>query len=88
MRGQEGNMVTVVFFASLKEKLKCDRIHIEFIEGLDLTQLKRNLMSRNVRWKEALSNEVMVSVNHELVNINMPLEDGAEVAFFPPVTGG
>jgi molybdopterin converting factor small subunit len=30
----------------------------------------------------------MVAVNHEYVDMNYPLKDHDEIAFFPPVTGG
>jgi molybdopterin synthase sulfur carrier subunit len=32
--------------------------------------------------------KVMVAVNHEYVDMNYPLNDHDEIAFFPPVTGG
>ena len=32
--------------------------------------------------------KVLVAVNYEYVNMNYKLEEGDEVAFFPPVTGG
>ena len=32
--------------------------------------------------------KVMVAVNHEYVDMNYPLKDHDEIAFFPPVTGG
>ncbi len=36
----------------------------------------------------ALPDNVLMAVNLEYVGANHPVEDGDEVAFFPPVTGG
>ncbi len=81
-------MIKVVFFASLKEKLDCSGLNIDASEVADLDQLKQNLMAKSDIWQEALSNKVLIAVNQELVSSNIDLQDGAEVAFFPPVTGG
>lgn len=37
---------------------------------------------------EALPENVLMAVNLEYVDADHPVEDGDEVAFFPPVTGG
>ncbi len=36
----------------------------------------------------ALPDNVLMAVNLEYVGADYPVEDGDEVAFFPPVTGG
>ena len=36
----------------------------------------------------ALPDNVLMAVNLEYVRADHPVEDGDEVAFFPPVTGG
>ena len=38
-------------------------------------------------WAKA-STRTVVAVNQEFVDLNTPLAEGDEVAFFPPVTGG
>ena len=35
-----------------------------------------------------LPDDVLAAVNLEYVDLNHPVHDGDEVAFFPPVTGG
>jgi molybdopterin synthase sulfur carrier subunit len=37
---------------------------------------------------ETLPENVLMAVNLEYVDADHPVEDGDEVAFFPPVTGG
>ncbi|HOY23759.1 MAG TPA: MoaD/ThiS family protein, partial [Cellvibrio sp.] len=40
-------------------------------------------------WLEFLaSDKLLFSVNQTLVKASHPIQDGDEVAFFPPVTGG
>ena len=37
---------------------------------------------------QSLPDNVLMAVNLEYVGADHPVEDGDEVAFFPPVTGG
>ena len=46
-------------------------------------------LSKGPNWKALLSAEsVLSAVNHTMVDSQQLLENGDEVAFFPPVTGG
>ncbi|NVJ61650.1 MAG: MoaD/ThiS family protein [Gammaproteobacteria bacterium] len=81
-------MIKVVFFASLKEKLGCDSISVAFQPDLDTERLIKHLSENNSSWRDALSNNILTAVNHELKHSNTKLADDDEVAFFPPVTGG
>jgi molybdopterin synthase sulfur carrier subunit len=55
-----------------------------------LTELRHHLMSRGESWSEALAEgkAVRMALNHQMVEGDTALVDQAEVAFFPPVTGG
>jgi sulfur-carrier protein len=48
------------------------------------------LQSRGGAWAEELAagRAFRVAVNQDIVALDSPLSDGAEVAIFPPVTGG
>ncbi|MGZ5258170.1 MAG: MoaD/ThiS family protein [Burkholderiales bacterium] len=47
-------------------------------------------MSRGGEWAQALSETkpIRAAVNQEMASADTPVNDGDEVAFFPPVTGG
>lgn len=75
--------IQVKFFASLRESVGIESTTIMHAAGLTVRDV----------W-DAATNAVTVPVN-TLCAINMdyahlgdPVEDGDEIAFFPPVTGG
>ncbi|HVK55301.1 MAG TPA: molybdopterin converting factor subunit 1 [Burkholderiales bacterium] len=84
-------MITILYFASIKEKLGFAKEAIELPPGVsnvnDLTVLLR---ARGDVWAEALRDgpKLKVAVNHSMVTSNASIANGDEIAFFPPVTGG
>jgi molybdopterin synthase sulfur carrier subunit len=79
------------FFASLREQLGLSDERISTPpEVKTIADLRLLLISRGNPWAEVLaSNQVIrCALNQEMVQDSTPLEEGAEVAFFPPVTGG
>ena len=82
--------VRIVLFASLRESLGASDFSLELSDGSNVSGLVDALaLSKGQRWKELLSAEkVLSAVNHTMVDSWQPLENGDEVAFFPPVTGG
>ena len=75
--------ITVKFFAGLREELKLSNVELradELRTALDV-------------WNAATNNldvppNTLCAINHEHNNLEHPVADGDEVAFFPPVTGG
>lgn len=83
--------VEVLYFASLREALQRERETVELPQEVATAGALRGwLRSRGGAWAEALAEHraVRVAVDHDLAGPDAPLRDGAEVAFFPPVTGG
>ncbi|QWD64488.1 molybdopterin converting factor subunit 1 [Polynucleobacter sp. MWH-UH2A] len=79
------------FFASLREALGSSQEVIEVPEAVKtLSQLRTHLIARGGVWAEALAEgkALRCALNQTMVDANTALIDGAEVAFFPPVTGG
>ena len=73
--------ITVRLFASLRERI-----------GFDETRLDETPSKVAEAWQRVTDIErpsnTLAAVNHEYVDLDHPLADGDEVAFFPPVTGG
>ncbi len=83
--------VTVLFFAGLREALGVSREACELPPGIDTPgRLRAWLRERGGDWAVALAEgrNVRAAVDQAIAAADAPLHDGAEIAFFPPVTGG
>ena len=79
------------FFASLREGLGLSEESITTpSEVKTIADLRGHLIQRGNPWAEVLANTRVIrcALNQEMVKDSTPLVEGAEVAFFPPVTGG
>ena len=84
-------MLTLVFFARVKEQLDCARLQLEWDDSLSsFSGVEQRLCQvKSPDWAEILNEEnIILAVNHTVVQKSAILRDGNEVAFFPPVTGG
>lgn len=84
-------MVTLLYFASLRENLGCSREQLALPSGnATVAALVEQLRSRDSRWTEAFApgKTWRVAVNQQMADLATPVKPGDEVAFFPPVTGG
>jgi molybdopterin synthase sulfur carrier subunit len=81
--------VQVRYFASLREALGASE-SVEVASGTTLGQLREQLVARGGRHAEVLSRPraVRCALQQTMSDETATLTDGAEVAFFPPVTGG
>ena len=81
--------VQVRYFASLREALGSVET-VELPAGATLGGLRDSLLARGGRHAEVLARgrAVRCSLDQVMSEESVPLHDGAEVAFFPPVTGG
>ncbi len=83
--------VTVLYFARLREAVGRDREAVELPVGVEtVAALRQWLIARGAPWADAFTEirRIRAAVDQRLVADDAPLADGAEVAFFPPVTGG
>jgi molybdopterin synthase sulfur carrier subunit len=84
-------VVTLLYFASLRENLGCSREQLPLATGnATVSALVEQLRSRGARWSEAFApgKTWRVAVNQQMADFATPIKPGDEVAFFPPVTGG
>ena len=83
--------LTLKYFASLREALGAGGA-LDWTPGAEPTAgaLRAWLRTQSDAHAQALApgRAVRVAVDQALVDEAAPLHDGAEVAFFPPVTGG
>ena len=84
-------MIKVLFFARIREQLGCAGLELNFQDDMvTLAALQTSLIAAHEsRWEQVLNApNVIRAVNQQLADLDHPLADGDEVAFFPPVTGG
>lgn len=84
-------MIRVLYFASLRERLGTGAEELEPPVGVkDVGGLAEYLGRRGGRWSEVFDGDqtVMMALNQEAAKGDAQINDGDEVAFFPPVTGG
>ncbi len=81
--------IQVRFFASLREALGASE-SLDMPEGSTVAALRDLLLARGGRHAELLARgrAVRCALNQALCDESALLTDPAEVAFFPPVTGG
>jgi len=84
-------VVTLLYFASLRERLGASREHLPLPAGTaTVERLVDHLRTRGTRWSDAFApgRTWRVAVNRQMADPATPVKPGDEVAFFPPVTGG
>jgi molybdopterin synthase sulfur carrier subunit len=81
--------INIRYFASLREALGSGE-SVDAPAGATLASLRDLLVARGEPHASALSRHraVRCAVDQQVVDESAVLREGAEVAFFPPVTGG
>ena len=81
--------ITVRYFASIREALGQGEEAVD-TPAATLGALRQELLARGGAYAEVLApgRAVRMALNQTLSDEAAPLPAGAEVAFFPPVTGG
>lgn len=83
--------VTVRYFASVREAVGTGTEQVDLPAGTQsVGAVRAFLVARGGAWAEALgpSKLVRMACNQQACSETAAVSDGAEIAFFPPVTGG
>ncbi len=83
--------IKILYFARIKESVNYSTEDITLPSDVGtITALKNFLAQRGDTWLELFDGKqtIRAAINHELVDNMAAINDGDEVAFFPPVTGG
>jgi len=83
-------VVTLLYFAGLRETLGTSREQLPWEKGATVAVLVDELRNRDGLWSETFApgKSWRVAVNQQMANLATPVKPGDEIAFFPPVTGG
>ncbi|AVF54384.1 UNVERIFIED_ORG: molybdopterin synthase sulfur carrier subunit [Pseudomonas parafulva] len=79
--------IKVMYFARYRERLGRGS---ESLEGTfkDVDDVRLALVGRGEPYQVLAEQNLMCARNEELCRLDEPVQEGDEVAFFPPVTGG
>jgi len=76
-----------MFFATLKQRAGISSVDLDVPQAMDVAGLKRRLAQDYPGLTPSLGS-VLTAINHEYAFDETAIPNGAEVALFPPVSGG
>ncbi|MWN31768.1 molybdopterin synthase sulfur carrier subunit [Gilliamella sp. Pra-s65] len=81
-------MNKIIFFAQIRELVGAECVMLD-ANQLSVSCLIEQLSKRGDQWLLAFKeSSVLCAINQTLVDFNYIVQEGDEIAFFPPVTGG
>ncbi len=81
------NEVKILFFANLRDAVGARSIQMELPAETTIAELKDKLVDTHPGLS-FFRNSIMAAINHEYVADEQHIPPEAEIAFFPPVSGG
>ena len=81
------NKIRVLFFATLRDRAGMKSVELEVPADMTVQTLKDKLAGDYPNLKESMKT-ILVSVNKEYAFDESVIPQNAEVALFPPVSGG
>ena len=82
--------IKVLFFARVRDQVGTDELELALPAGYqNVGSVTELVKQQGQAFDDALSDpNVLVALNQEMVNDQTTVEEGDEIAYFPPVTGG
>ena len=81
------NQVKTLFFATLRDRAGVKSIEMEIPNQTKVAEFK-NILTEKFPGLAGLMSHTLVSINHEYVFDEAIILNNAEIALFPPVSGG
>ena len=81
------NHVRTLFFATLRDRVGVRSVELQIPAQTNIEEFKSILMERFPALR-GLTSHMLISVNQEYAFDDVVIPDDAEIALFPPVSGG
>jgi molybdopterin converting factor subunit 1 len=81
------NRVKLLFFATLRDRAGTKSMELDIPADLTVLGLKDKISNEYPNLKESMSS-VLITINREYAFDDAVIPPGAELAMFPPVSGG
>lgn len=81
------NKIKILFFATIKDKFGKRSLELEVPNSMTVLQLKEKLANEYPNLKDLLKS-ILISINQEYSFDDAIIPSNAEIALFPPVSGG
>jgi molybdopterin converting factor subunit 1 len=83
----EVNQVTALFFATLRDRAGIKSVELQIPPETNVADFKA-ILTQKYPALAGLTGHVLVAINHEYVFDGAIIPNHAEIALFPPVSGG
>lgn len=81
------NRVKLLFFATLRDRAGTKSMELDVPDELTVQGLKDKISMEYPNLKQSMSS-VLITINREYAFDDAVIPEGAELAMFPPVSGG
>jgi molybdopterin synthase catalytic subunit len=81
------NQIKLLFFATLRDRAGMKSLELEIPDAMTVHDLKDKLAEDHPNLKESMKS-VLITINREYAFDEAVIPQGAEMAMFPPVSGG
>lgn len=81
------NQITTLFFATLRDRTGIKSIQLQIPRECSVADFKKLLIEKYPALT-VLMDHTLISINHEYVFDEAVIPESAEIALFPPVSGG